>query len=1319
MQAKHKSLKQRFIAIFTILALVATALSVFAFAPIGRAGAVGLDEDVFTRDSSGISVTNGDFASTSSSSSDNIADPSSWNAETNSSQDESVVHGVVDLDVKSFLDEDKLKEYKLDERDEFKDVSGNFGGRLTPFGENGKFPGTNSKALFINSNAARVFYGYNSATLSLSSNSYYEISAWVKTSDFGSNEGATVKLTGLKNPLSFGNINTVAMNGVAENGEANNYGWVKYSFYIETSSMMTSTVSVALELGNCTEYTADSGKTITDVATAQGYVFFDNVNAAELSRSQFIKEVSEKAISVKKSFDHPLKSEETRTYSTDKAGVSMLYSENDSALLSIGDDGALLSLDDEDYFTHEVGSFSNDSKGWTQLDGSQGGSMIVDNFNGPSEELGIIDMRPFSPDGDNDKIAVLSNYRQKEEKYNSSVIGYGTANFTVPMMTNYRLSVWVNACNGSVASAALYGEDYRGPITSGVNAGRPQKRVTSDMVGGDANDDSHNGWREIVFYLKGSYYTDYSVRMEIWLGRRTLNDNNEFESENASGVAMFDNIRIEKITDSEFTSYSNSSTSYVYDYAEGTNDIANHGFDGIEEGYTEGTLPAPSDWTIMTAGEDGTTGMSSNVVDESYKDKVHTGVISSDAKEYTVVRPSDNDKVSITKSINTNYPDGEHSRLLMIRSDKETGNNDGITVGYKSSTFSVAADNVRRIDVSLYAADIEGQGVNIILKNGSNILAAIEGIKSTGGYKTYSIYFDSYGKTFGDLRLEIWLGLYDKQLNQSKLASGTVFVDKAEIVDASDIVVADNETATRQAIADKLAEYESIMDNTDSPAEFAVFSASDTGFGMFDRYDDSFLKTPYNWQLSTSTSEASDAISYGIFNGATTALYGDSTSFFPDGYKQGKIVNDDSTLGDANNYSLAIFNKSPAMSRITSRYAYRLDSASYYTVTVYAKVDIPAAQKADRLDYKGAFIGIDGTDYFCSDIRSTASVTDFYAPETDDNDNFRKFTIHIHTAGEADSTDITSINLSFGIGGSARGERAVGSLIINSVSVTKDNDAGTSFESAKQALENGSALSRKFTVVADYTAADEGDGGENPDEGEGDEPASATGNNWYIYMTIILAVVVVIAIAAVGVRYFANKRKKDGSDPNVKVSYDRSKTLAKQVKAREQIGGIEEFLGSYDRFDEDEEDKFAAMKEEEELKALEAAEKAEGAEESAEEEPATEPATAEEATEETEVTEATEEAETAETASEATEPDEATEEKPAEAEEEYKYADEVIDFTPSEEKKRELAERKAEEERIKAEKEAEAKRKEEERAKLEAERKAATRRNNNWDDFED
>lgn len=1308
MQANKTSLKQKLIAIVAAIVFSITSFSVFAFAPSTTAKALAIDEAPFTVEE--VSVSNNDF---SDGNGDGLREPTGWTGETlGGALEGSTVNGVIDLDPNVLNTSERLEEYKLNIYDEFKTSV-----PRTPFGkeDSDKFPSTSSDALLINSNETETAYGYTSSSISLNANAYYKIGVWVKTGSFAASGGASVKVAGMKNPLVFSNIDTVSYFDEENKNEdeSRNFGWVEYVFYIETSSMSSSSVTVSLALGNHTEYTDANGGTHEVNETAKGYVFFDHIRAYQYAPDAFYRELEGRNLT-ETEYGFPFSAADNDKYRLNEKRNVMFYSENDAEYLSIAD-GQLLHEGDANYEANELGSFDNGTNGWTILPGTQSThTMVTGVFDGPSEDLGFEDMIPYSPDGNRNSIAVLSNYRTEAERFDNSTMGYGTEYFTVPQEKNYRLSVWVNAVGGSVASAAVSGYDYRGVIDDpqSPNDGQPQLRVNADLSAGDTANTSRNGWREIVFFLKGSAFTDYRVRLELWLGQLTFASSGNTYN-NVSGVAMFDNVRIEEVTAEELNNYGSSTRNVVFDYESESNSIANAEFDKTESGNEAGVLPAPQNWTLMTAGEDQTTGMATDIVNEKYRNTSVVGVVNSNATTYNYKVPNSGRYLTGSLDTGKRATDG-YSKLLLIKSDASTGNADGAAIGYRSSSFSIASNTVQRVDVQLRVSDIDGYGANLVLKNSTNILATIEKIQASNDYKTYSFYVDSGANGLSEAYIEIWLGLYDRVNNRTKLSSGTILVESAKLTNLSEGEAEDAATAAKTEFDERSEAYESQMSIGSAP-EFAVYSATDDRFRAYDRYTNDYIKTPYNWQLGDVMSgNGNDAVTFGFFDGTQP-----NAAYLPSGYEH---------KGADNDMSLILTNRSPAVSRVTSRSSFTLDGGSYYTVTVKAKVDIPSAQAEIRPDFKGATIGIAETEFACSDIKSTATVTDLFAPDSDDNQSYKEFKIFIHTSGSApstddsdsdsSSTDTTTVRLEFGLGGTgSTDEWAIGSLMINSVKLEQVTNA--EFEEAQEKIASGGAIVGKYNVIADYAADDK-----NPEDT--DEPTdeeAPNGENWYIYISIILAVVVLIAIVAVAVRYFAKKKKSEGVKDTAP-SYDREKTLVKQYNSRiENAESIEDVLDGYEMFDEDEEEKFLEAKE---LAALTgAADEAKTEPEATEESPA-EAVTetpAEEKTEETESAETTKTSDTEEAANEspAEGSTEASAETEAQTEEdsEYRYSEEIVDFTPSEERKKELEMKKAEAARKKAEKEAEAKRAEEERAKIEAARREATRRYNNWDDFED
>ena len=1344
MQSKNK-LRHGILAAVAAVIAITLALSLFAFAVPGSHGAT----EAHAASSSlyspfeDVDVTNGEFGESNEDGTLNT--PTSWTgAAISDASTDSVISGVISID--GFTDEE-LEELGLD------DVPYAI---RTPFGKTAasdKFAGSDVSALLINSDGTNAAYGYDSTSMSLDPNSYYEISAWVKTSDFGEGEGASIKVSGLENDLIIKEIDTVDYYyytyGATESQTAGNaeryYGWVEYKFYIATSTMSAPSVTISLQLGSSVGYTNDNGETIPNNTVANGWAIFDHVTAKQYSYNMFEKLVA--GIDNEKEFTGPFRD---RTYMLSDSGNELYYSENDSSFLSFDENGNILFEGDSGYEENEIGSFENGGKGWSSAPQSYGtASAGVGIYSAKADEIGIESDEdiPYSPDGEGGNIFLINSYNGKS--FTSTATGFKSGDFKIERRKNYRISVWVKTAGGDSAGIAIAGEDYRGPLdnpSDPVNNGKGQLFVTSTGLGGSEDDTVRYGWSETAFYVKGSAHSDYTVHLELWLGMRA---SAESSASNGSGIAMFDSIRIEEITSSEYSDNSSTGTAVTFDADPVDSVISNGSFDNIEDitydkNGNAATPYTPTNWTLMAAGEDATEGMSTHVYDEDYRDYVVSGVVSSDMTSYNYKLPG-TPNTYITGAVDARVPsDPLPDNLLMIKADGSTGlpaDKEGVAVGYRSLSFSISSTTISRIDVKMRVSDIEGYGVNLALKSGEKEIATIQRIKDTAtgdlslyagdGYKTYSFYVQAGDSSLSELYLEIWLGMYDDENNTSKLSTGTVYVSEVTVTDLTTTTtdeegntVTDNASLAEQraAFEARVSEYRASFENGFVPY-YVCYSTYGSNIGSYNIYDDGYLKTPYNWTNAQVVSDGSsdDSVTYGVYN----MKVGADKSVLPSSY---------TTQGATNSESLVIKNNLPSYSRFTNNVTYTLDGGSYYRVTVLMQVYIPE-QGQTSADYKGAYFGIDGTAYMMEDIHST----------TNDRGEgvFEEFNLYIRTDGTAPGTNedgteedgtTTTITLAFGMGSSNRSNRTVGTMIINNITLTAIDNV--TFSEAQDNIENGGIAFGQHNAIADYT------GGETEtDEGEDDTTVpdeDLSGNNWYIYISVVLAVVIVIAVIAALVRHMAIKRKVSGTtSPTDKRSYDRSITLLRQHNARNRESD-EEITEGYDAFDEDIEDRIENMKALEEA-ALLAEENRENAESAVSPAPeAEDELTAEPAAEESEET-AVEEAEEApaeaveeapaiesEPAEEATEEsvseevsETATDENASEEEGEYSYSDEIVDFTPSEERRRELEEAKAEKARRKAEKEAARKAEEEARARLEAERREATRRYNKWDDFED
>lgn len=1368
MREKNNSLKQSSIVFLTIALIVAMILSCFSFVSFATAKAEDTSADTLYAPVTAVDISNGEFGETSET--DGVTTPSSWTGSVYGSTTEgSVKKQVVDV---SKLDDALIKDLDI------KDYITEYGMINTPFGKTSlpQFADSDANALFIGS-VSNATYGFASTSVSLSADSYYVIGVYVKTSDFGSEQGASIRISGMENDIQINNINTVEYYrnaGVDEhsvnNDKENDYGWVEYNFYIETSTMSAPSVTVNLMLGSSYTYTGSDGEEKTTYRGAAGFALFDHVTVTQYSQSAFDDMLEGAAISNEKTFDDMF---EDRTYFVDKDETSLLYSENDSVLLSVDADGNILDPDDPEYAANEIGSFENGHSAWTSVEQAPGG-MITGTFGVIDESKGINTSEdiPYSPDGDtNGKIAFISSeYDTINETFKPAVTGVRSPSFVIERHKNYRIGVYVKTVGGETASLAVSGYEYRGALDNPddpVNHGKGQLLSVTSLTEGDSANSTHYGWKQVAFYIKGSAFADYSISLELWLGKRGTDG---ADNEKASGIAMFDGIVIEEITQSEYSTNSGSGTSVTFDAAEPENDINNGSFNEIED-YDEYNEPfVPSDWTLMAAGEDGTDGMSKNIVDADYRNYVVSGVISSDATSYTYRIPGTLEG-TLTGSINTQY-ESENSHpdnMLMIKADGTTGvpaEYGGVAVGYRSLSFNAEAQSVQRIDVKMRVSEINGYGVNLVLKSGDRVVASIERITDENpadgklrhyagdGYKTYSFYVETGDFDINELYVEIWLGLYDDVNNKTKLSTGTVFVSDVTMTQLNTVTTDDegNETvdesslsSARSDFSQKVANYKSEFYTHKAVPSYACYSTNGETFSSYDYYSDEFLKKPYNWSLTEPTS--SDGVLYGIFDSSQIASdeYGDiANSVLPSGYKHNGAKNAD---------TMVVKNTVPAYSKVTNDITYTLDGGSYYKITILLKVDIPYAQETSEA--LGAYIGIKDTDFAITDIKDTSASGGTFDDKVEgayDDDSYKEFTIYIKTDGtspdaaeEDDSSTSntstsTSITLEMGIGGSKVDQYAKGTLMVNDITITQSDSVA--FEEAQQSVANTSSVNKKYTCIADYTGG--ADDQTEDEEEESTESPDLSGNNWYVYMTIVLVVVILIAVVSVAVRHYAIKRKSSGENKGEKVSYDREITLVKQHNLRTKEDLIAEDVDAYDALDEEFEDRLEmqkALREAEELAALngtaedkpsapevspapeaEEADKAEATEEASDEK-ASEETGEEKTSEETAVApagETTEEAtETADAGEEAPETKAEEAEESEEDDEGYTYSDEIIDFTPSEEKRKELEAAKAEKARIKAEKEAAKKAEEDARAKLEAERKAATRRYNKWDDFED
>lgn len=235
--------------VFTVLmALIVSASSI----PFGLGlGKVDTDMSVYAYTKTEITVDNGDFNSTSTSSYPKTA--SNWTKADGSSVSTALKAGVISTNLDTFKDEYKSYSLAIDN---------------TTGLENSK----NGNVYMINAIDKASRYGIKSNTVTLDKESYYMVSIDVKTSlpvlkgdttlNLSSMASIYLNISDDDNLYSFVGIDT-------------QNGWDKYTFYIHTNKFIAPTMNLELWLGSKTEI------------LSSGAVIFDNVKAYKLAEADW------------------------------------------------------------------------------------------------------------------------------------------------------------------------------------------------------------------------------------------------------------------------------------------------------------------------------------------------------------------------------------------------------------------------------------------------------------------------------------------------------------------------------------------------------------------------------------------------------------------------------------------------------------------------------------------------------------------------------------------------------------------------------------------------------------------------------------------------------------------------------------------------------------------------------------------------------------------------------------------------------------------------------------------------------------------------
>ncbi len=1036
--------------------------------------------------SAAVTVANGEFDSFSGTT---PATPSSWTKTIPQVSGEGATKaGVIDLAAYSA----NAEATKLDKYDEYKNAA-----PVSPFGDTNFSIQGDKKFLMINTDASATVYGYKSQDLTLASNKYYNISVWVKTGDFPDNKGASVRLSGLDGNWAFTNINTVkniAKNldgipdlekAVSHSGYGNTFGWEKYQFYIATGSLKTYSAAITLSVGDYYSGENADGKQETFYSASKGYAFFDKVEAYEVSATSYNK-LTQSSNDFKQIIDLGLKTAFAGTDKTDPAYNAQ--------------------ADEQLKFAFSYANWTSKGSSYADLIAFSADSQLIDGqYN--------LEYQPVSSTGRNnsesylENIMMISSYDEGVNIPVSSGIE-SAQKLKVERFKYYRLSLWVKTDNISGAGANIVlttnklkstlieNDIYKTPEENPAN----YESFSQNSVTGDAANGSRYGWKEYAFYIQGSSIKDYEIGLQLWLGTA---------DSKASGTAMFHNIRFDKLTYDDYSSYNSNGTAVSFEGTYSTNDAGVTNGEFMTAGsFKDYKFPlAPAAWTYIDASTAGTAGYSTSaahIKNNESGDDIIKGIMPTDNDHFYSRLATDYKGFDIINPTN-----GQIGNVLVIGSTKATA------IGYRSSDINITAATTQKISVTLRTALINGYGASLVLKNGSNVIASIENITETyagsniKGFETFNFYVEG-GDADQSVTLEIWLGLIDRRDNSTKLSSGNIYVLKA-----SAEAVSEGTTYAQLKSA-----YDSAKSSGQKPKN-ATYSFKSEAIDAFDYYDNNFVKYPYNWSLTSLSNAPTNSVKYGIF---------DSTSFKAG---NGEVPSTFRNSPDAvSNNVMLLNNSTETASKLTLNKSYTLAATSYYRFRISMKVDI----KSESDKSVGAGIVLSGTNLKFNNIKSTALITDSIV----DAEAFKTFEFYVATG-----TDAITATLEFTLGGTKVNQYCAGSIYINNIEFS--DITAPLYESETENLKDAKFLTdsqiNETGKLYQNSAVDAAPAEETP-------PADDSGSgsvNWWLVPSILFSAALLFALVAIVVRKVAEKVSKRRSVKYETASgYDRDNTLNRE-----------------------------------------------------------------------------------------------------------------------------------------------------------------------------
>lgn len=723
-----------------------------------------------------------------------------------SSSSSNLVRGIMNVSETSFNDDKNKEKFPRDDGDNNKkwsiDATGDY---VNP----GKPAGTEDDYVLMVNNKAKTSSTagrYTSDSFEVPKNAMVLLTGYVKTylpadAPFGAHINIIGDIPGSERIL---------VKDIKTDGE-----WIKFSIAVKASEILMSDLQIQLGLGY--------GDNDYEVEYTKGFAFFDEVEATFMSKADFTAFYASATT-------------QFRANTTDKAdNIATVESLTTGDEIKVAYDCVMIDPDNANININ----FDNDSSNFVSPNGTHGKishTSFSDTMNSYPElaeydaKENMITTSPFSS---SDKVIALNN---KDDNRSDIRFTNNNTNFlNVKTSSYYRVSVWVKTSemrSGTGLSIYLY------PLKNGAPdpdyTAMTFKNIDTTTSAVDTNLKSsyslkYQNWQQYSFFIEGSDFGDTNYGIEFRLGPDTpIGVEAPNPTEIPYGVALINDIEIERVTQSYYNSISTSSIFTTQSLKQSsTVGITNGDFSSITTDNNKFENPSyekplyANGWSIFQQGEKAVGG--NNVIDvpNSLNDFSY-GIIDSNH----------------LYSLDNQYKPADLSESVFGKGTPRVYMMNNITataLGIKSSSISVSSSTYARISVRVYVGN--GATANVYLVDGDGAIVGIpEGEElgtKTMAYKNIAPSLNTSGEGFADSNLgngwkefsffvktgdfsktyylEIWNGSREVAEGDSDLSQGFLLVDNAKY-----------ETMT---LANFEADQESYKDNANMT--FADFSEMD------------------------------------------------------------------------------------------------------------------------------------------------------------------------------------------------------------------------------------------------------------------------------------------------------------------------------------------------------------------------------------------------------------------------------------------------------------------------------------------------------------